>query len=309
MAAAATQAISIVSVFLSYSDKDRARAGRIAEAFNSHGIDCFFAFRDEKPLQEWEGRISREILERRLFILLYTTNSRISAQVRKELDQAQVAHKEIWMIKDTDAGIVGFITDYAVNAKHAFDICEQSEDECVSKVLKAIHERWLGPNGEVRTDNCPYPGTQSFRRPDPQFPFARHDSALADLKHLISDRWDAASRLVLVHGPSGAGKTSLLRAGLKQELSSSDIFYDEVIDAMDGSLLRLLKATLTQLTGSTDSVDYARLLGMQFLDHNALLAGILDSIRLHRQNRFVFCFDQMEEFFGEKSTPMMFRSF
>jgi hypothetical protein len=84
-----------VRIFLSYSDRDRDQATRIAGYLKQQSIERFFAFEDEIPLEKWESRINREIRECRLFLLLYTTNSRESQEVKKELDRARDAKKEV----------------------------------------------------------------------------------------------------------------------------------------------------------------------------------------------------------------------
>ncbi|MFI9250099.1 helix-turn-helix domain-containing protein [Streptomyces sp. NPDC053069] len=61
-------------------------------------------------------------------------------------------------------------------------------------------------------DVCPYPGLTSFRTEDARWFFGR-DRAVADLLGLLADPRTAGHPAVVI-GPSGIGKTSLLRAGL-----------------------------------------------------------------------------------------------
>ncbi|MFI0411023.1 helix-turn-helix domain-containing protein [Actinomadura sp. 3N508] len=62
------------------------------------------------------------------------------------------------------------------------------------------------------TGRCPYPGLTSFRAEDARWFFGR-ERAVADLLRLLADPRTAGHPAVVV-GPSGIGKTSLLRAGL-----------------------------------------------------------------------------------------------
>ncbi|MBT2225237.1 WD40 repeat domain-containing protein [Nonomuraea sp. NEAU-A123] len=59
---------------------------------------------------------------------------------------------------------------------------------------------------------CPYPGLMSFRTEDARWFFGR-DRAVADLVGLLADP-ETAGHPAIVIGPSGVGKSSLLRAGL-----------------------------------------------------------------------------------------------
>ncbi|MCQ0019430.1 nSTAND1 domain-containing NTPase [Actinomadura madurae] len=65
---------------------------------------------------------------------------------------------------------------------------------------------------EPVTAACPYPGLTSFQEQDARWFFGR-DRAVADLLSLLADPGTAGHPAVVV-GPSGIGKTSLLRAGL-----------------------------------------------------------------------------------------------
>lgn len=63
-----------------------------------------------------------------------------------------------------------------------------------------------------RAARCPYPGLTSFRTQDAGWFFGR-DRAVADLLGLVADAAIAGNPVAVI-GPSGIGKSSLLRAGL-----------------------------------------------------------------------------------------------
>ncbi|MFD3590027.1 helix-turn-helix domain-containing protein [Streptomyces sp. NPDC058683] len=72
----------------------------------------------------------------------------------------------------------------------------------------ALLELATGPGGDM----CPYPGLTSFRTEDARWFFGR-DRAIADLLGLVADPSTAGHPAVVI-GPSGIGKSSLLRAGV-----------------------------------------------------------------------------------------------
>jgi WD40 repeat protein len=88
------------------------------------------------------------------------------------------------------------------------------------------------------------------------------------------------SRLILVYGPSGTGKTSLVQCGLAKALTPTDYF--PVLVRRRGNLLRSLQTTLTTLLGEADTPDVVEL--VQRLSRYAMRPVYL-------------IFDQFEELF------------
>lgn len=68
---------------------------------------------------------------------------------------------------------------------------------------------------------CPYPGMVPFRAEDARFFYGREAEIEQMLQHLRYER------LLFVIGPSGSGKSSLVRAGLLPRLPSSSLFQPE----------------------------------------------------------------------------------
>jgi WD40 repeat protein/transcriptional regulator with XRE-family HTH domain len=82
-------------------------------------------------------------------------------------------------------------------------------------------ERWVAALGRVRRvpgprradTTAPYRGLASFQTEDAEWFFGRHEQTRAVLEQL-SRRWSAGGGTVALVGPSGSGKSSLLRAGV-----------------------------------------------------------------------------------------------
>jgi WD40 repeat protein len=74
------------------------------------------------------------------------------------------------------------------------------------------------PDPELPRPGCPYPGMEPFNKTNARFFFGRDDEIKFALLHLRNQRF------LLVVGPSGSGKSSLITAGVLPRLESSAYF-------------------------------------------------------------------------------------
>ena len=118
---------------------------------------------------------------------------------------------------------------------------------------------------------CPYKGLASFDRSDAEY-FCGRERMVSDLVARLAE-----STLVGIVGPSGIGKSSLLRAGLLSALSAGAL-------PGSGSWRQVLLRP-----GERPSAELARALGGEELD--AVLSGLKPGDRL------VIAVDQLEELF------------
>jgi hypothetical protein len=97
--------------------------------------------------------------------------------------------------------------------------------EWIDDLVLALNPAYQPPENPPRgrdgagleVDECPYPGLRAFQAEDTRWFFGR-ERVTAELVGRLAARLEQASPLVLV-GASGAGKSSLLRAGLLPALS------------------------------------------------------------------------------------------
>jgi WD40 repeat protein len=85
-------------------------------------------------------------------------------------------------------------------------------DHFVQLLMSFVREQATPPAAERTPDSCPYPGLQSFGVRDSDWFFGR-EQAVRDLLARLSRRTSDVGPLIVV-GASGAGKSSLLHAGL-----------------------------------------------------------------------------------------------
>jgi hypothetical protein len=80
-------------VFISYSQPDHACAVELVARLEEQGVECWIAPRDIVPSADWAAEIVDAISSARLMILVYSANSNLSPQVRREVERA--VHKQL----------------------------------------------------------------------------------------------------------------------------------------------------------------------------------------------------------------------
>ncbi len=80
-------------VFVSYSKADQACAFELVERLESQGVRCWIAPRDITPAADWAAEIIDAIAAARLMVLVFSSASNESPQVRREIERA--VHKQV----------------------------------------------------------------------------------------------------------------------------------------------------------------------------------------------------------------------
>lgn len=75
-------------VFISYSSKDKLTADAVCGTLEARGIRCWIAPRDISPGQDWSDAIIDGLSASRAFVLLLSSSSNISEQVKREVQNA-----------------------------------------------------------------------------------------------------------------------------------------------------------------------------------------------------------------------------
>ena len=79
--------------FISYSQPDHECAFELVARLEAEGIKCWIAPRDIAPSADWAAEIMDAISSVRVMILVFSANSNLSPQVRREVERA--VHKQL----------------------------------------------------------------------------------------------------------------------------------------------------------------------------------------------------------------------
>ena len=80
-------------IFISYSQPDRECAFELVARLEGQGIGCWIAPRDITPSADWAAAIMDAISAARVMILIFSSSSNLSPQVRREVERA--VHKQL----------------------------------------------------------------------------------------------------------------------------------------------------------------------------------------------------------------------
>jgi hypothetical protein len=75
-------------VFVSYSQPDREAAFGVVTRLESSGIECWIAPRDVTPAADWAAEIVEAIAAARVMVLVFSSSTNDSPQVRREVERA-----------------------------------------------------------------------------------------------------------------------------------------------------------------------------------------------------------------------------
>lgn len=147
----------------------------------------------------------------------------------------------------------------------------------------------------------PYPGLRPFEAEEWRIFFGR--------ERMIDDVIDrlAANRIVLIHGASGAGKSSLVRAGVLPKLARqhrrAGAPWQTCTMRPSGGPLWNLGKELARLEGTAEDVERVGEIVAQFNRRGATLSSVAASLKGFGGQRLCLLVDQFEELFRfEKET-------
>lgn len=107
-------------VFVSYSQADREPAFGIVGHVESSGIECWIAPRDVTPAADWAAEIVEAIAAARVMVLVFSSNTNDSPQVRREVERA-VHHRVIVLPFRIENVLPSHSLEYFLSSQHWLD--------------------------------------------------------------------------------------------------------------------------------------------------------------------------------------------
>jgi hypothetical protein len=107
-------------VFISYSQPDYDCAMELVARIEREGINCWIAPRDIAPSADWAAEIIDAISNSRVMLLVFSSSSNASPQVRREVERA--VHKQVSILPfRIDNVLPSKSLEYFLSAQHWLD--------------------------------------------------------------------------------------------------------------------------------------------------------------------------------------------
>ncbi|MHC4071716.1 MAG: nSTAND1 domain-containing NTPase, partial [Planctomycetota bacterium] len=206
------------AIFISHSSRDNAAAeelrARLVE-LGHRSVFLDFDPADGIPAgRNWEQELYRNIRACRAVVVLCSKQSMASKWCFMEITHARALGKPLFPVKIDDCRVDGVLTD-----RQLIDLTVD-KGEGYHRLFRGMLAAGLDPADALDWDGSrpPYPGLLCFQEQDAAIFFGRGQEIGEGLDLLNKVRRLGQTGLVMVHGASGTGKSSLVRAGLVPRL-------------------------------------------------------------------------------------------
>ncbi|MBJ6611887.1 MAG: toll/interleukin-1 receptor domain-containing protein [Candidatus Thiothrix moscowensis] len=293
-------------IFISHSTKDKAEALELMQWLESQGFESLFLDSDARhgiaAGSEWEKVLYREIQRSHALICLLSDHWLASQWCGFEFMQARALGKTIFPLRIQP----GLQTTVAADLQH-LDLTQDRAD-ALQRLHAQLTELTLTLQQRFDWDKTrpPYPGMLAFEAEDAPVFFGRDHETNQLRERLNQHRTLGNASVLLMLAASGAGKSSLLKAGLLPRLRR-DTRHWIVLEALRPErepLCKLAQVLATANGTPQHAADlYAQLQGEQALP---ALRDYLEQLRTPNAQwdaTVLLSIDQAEELFTTAEPP------
>jgi len=139
-------------VFISHAVKDKPKADAVCSALESRGLRCWIAPRDILPGADWGDAIIHAISNSRVMVLVFSSNSNQSSQVRREVERAVSKGVVVVPIRIEDVTPSGAL-EYFLSTQHWIDALTPPLERHLRQIAESI---------KVLLDTLPWGGEQAI---------------------------------------------------------------------------------------------------------------------------------------------------
>jgi hypothetical protein len=145
--------------FVSYSQPDRECAHAIVAHLEAQGVQCWIAPRDISPSADWAEEIIDAITAARVMVLVFSSSSNQSPQVRREVERA--VHKQVSILPFRIEDVTPSKSlEFFLSSQHwldAFPPPIESHYQRLSSYLKTQASQSLPPGAAPSVSKAPPP--------------------------------------------------------------------------------------------------------------------------------------------------------
>jgi hypothetical protein len=124
-------------VFVSYSQPDHDCAMELVARVEKEGINCWIAPRDIAPSADWAAEIIDAIANSRVMVLVFSSSSNASAQVRREVERA--VHKQVSILPFRIENVLPSKSlEYFLSAQHWLDAFPPPREPHYAKLVSYL---------------------------------------------------------------------------------------------------------------------------------------------------------------------------
>jgi hypothetical protein len=136
-------------IFLSHSHVDKRYADAICHCLENAGMRCWMAPRDIRASEDWAEAIINGMDQCRILLLVFSSSSNNSPQVRREVERAVNKGLTILPFR-IEAVPPSKSLEYFISTQHWLDAFDRDLDACLAELLHSVNAV-LGPR---RTDDA-----------------------------------------------------------------------------------------------------------------------------------------------------------
>lgn len=233
-------------LFISYAREDHAVAATVRDWLERSGWqdDVFFDLDGIAGGAKWREALKRAASRCEAVILILSQNWMDSRVCWSEFQLAEKQRKAIVPIVIDDRLLPADRLPPELAVYQAIDQVNASQLEFEIRLQRALQDAGAGPeNFPLPHEAAPYSGLRALTEKDAALFFGRDAEVLAALDTLREIRETGRKRMMVILGSSGAGKSSLLRAGVWARIDRNDRVFLAL------PVLRPGEAALTGATG------------------------------------------------------------